>query len=233
MDQRAYNLAIETSGKVGSISLGRGDELIETRVLEQKRRHNIELLPAVAGLCEAHGVGPGRIGELYVALGPGSFTGLRVALAAVKMVALCQQVAVVGVPSLEIVAQNTPEAFEYAAVCLNLKRQTVHSAVFHREGARMHQADDAGLRTLDELLATAPRPVALIGDPLPTEAADLDDPQVTVCGGETAHGRSEVVWQLGRERATQGEYDDPATLSPLYIREPEAVTLWDQRHGAG
>jgi len=39
----------------------------------------------------------------------------------------------------------------------------------------------------------------------------------------------EPVWRIGRRRAAAGGFDDPATLSPLYIREPEAVTLWNQR----
>jgi hypothetical protein len=38
-----------------------------------------------------------------------------------------------------------------------------------------------------------------------------------------------VLWQAGRRRAEQGLFDDPATLQPLYIREPEAVTLWEAR----
>lgn len=96
----------------------------------------------------------------------------------------------------------------------------------------MRQVGEARLRTLEELLAEAERPVALVGDPLPEEAQAIDDPGVTVLGGPVARGDCQAVWRLGRERAKRGQFDDPAMLVPAYIREPEAVTLWNKREAS-
>jgi len=227
------NLAIETSAREGRVTLGRGATMLETAALPKRRRHNIELMPMIDALCQRHGVEKAAIEEVYVSLGPGSFTGLRIALATVKMLAMTLGVRVVGVPSVEVVAQNAPSSADHVAVCLNLKRGTMHSQVFERRGEALAAISDARLRTIDELLEAAPRPVMLIGEMLPElPASAAHDAAVTVLGPAQAAPRSEVVWQLGRQRAEAGQFDDPLALSPLYVREPEAVTLWRAKQSA-
>ncbi len=196
MREVAYNLAIETASRAGMIALGHGDELLATAALPVSRRHNIELTPAMDRLCAEHGVTPNQLGEVYVSLGPGSFTGLRIALATVKMLALAGGVKVVGVPTIEALRQQHPDAM----VCLNVKRGSAWSAGPGYEPA---------LRTINAVLAT--------GLPIVGEAIEgVPRPVFNV----------EYVWRLGREQANAKRFDDPTNLSPLYIREPEAVTLW-------
>lgn len=247
MAARAYNLAIETSGRASSVALGRGDELLATHALGEARRHNVGLMPGIDALCREHGVTPRQIGEVYLSLGPGSFTGLRVGVSTAKMLALTLGVRLVGVPTLEVLALGADRAGEPSrgvsprsgatgptrpgsdgmavAVGLNLKRGTLYSAVY-RDGVAIVEP---ALRTLDELLALSPRPVRLIAERLPEDAALPE--AVTLLPPESAIGRAEVLWELGRERAKAGVFTDPASLLPLYVREPEAVTLWDERHG--
>jgi tRNA threonylcarbamoyladenosine biosynthesis protein TsaB len=225
------NLAIETTSPQGQITFGRDDAIIETAPLAKQRRHNIELMPAVDALFQRHGLKRDELAEVYVSLGPGSFTGLRIALATVKMLAMTLGVNVVGVPSVEVVAHNAPAEAEHVAVGLNHKRGTLHCQVFQRLGdGGLLALTDTRLRSLEELLDAVPRPVTLIGEKLPAlSAAHQSDTALTVLPPEQALPRSEVVWQLGRARARASQFDDPATLAPLYIREPEAVTLWRER----
>jgi len=194
-----FNLAIEAAARRGAVALGRGDELLETAELPVKRRHGVELMPAIAGLCDAYGMFSEQLGQVYVSLGPGSFTGLRIALATVKMLALCRGTAVVGVPTLEALCRQHPEAM----VCLNVKRGGAWSAGPGHEPA---------LRTLAQIHAA--------GLPIVSEAID---------GAQPPLFNVAQVWSIGRARAKASDFDDPATLSPLYIREPEAVTLWNEK----
>ncbi len=230
MPDRNYNLAIETSGRSGSVTLGRGDEIIDTAELPHKRRHNVELLPTIDSLCKQHGVTPDAISQVYVSLGPGSFTGLRVGITTAKMLALVNRVELFGIPTLDVLAENASADTQYVAVCLNLKRDTVHSCVYQRDGETWSATVDPELRTMAELLEASPRPVSVIGDPLPP-IPDETAQGITVLDPRYAVGRSEAVWQLGRHAAKTRKPDDPMTLAPLYIREPEAVELWNQRHG--
>ncbi|GAB4108746.1 MAG: tRNA (adenosine(37)-N6)-threonylcarbamoyltransferase complex dimerization subunit type 1 TsaB [Phycisphaeraceae bacterium] len=226
---RPYNLAIETSGRSGSITLGQHDSVIATADLPHKRRHNVELIPMIDQLCKGHGITPALIGQVYVSLGPGSFTGLRVGIATVKMLALAHPIQVFGIPTLDVLAENAPKEAEHVAVCLNLKRDTVHCAVYQRTADNWQPTVEPALRTLIELLELAPRPLHLIGDPLPPLPDSTQD--VTVLPPTYATAQSEAVYKLGRLAAATRPADDPMKLAPLYIREPEAVTLWNEKHG--
>ena len=229
MRPRPYNLAIETSGRQGSIALGKGDQLLASIPLAKHRRHNTALLPAVDQLCKAQGIGPADLGEIYVSVGPGSFTGLRVAITTVKMLALAQQMRVVAVPTLDVLAQNAPADVNHLAVCLNTKRGTSYTGVYERTDEGMVLTSPAQLRTMAELLALTPRPTALVGEVL-EETPELTEKNVTVLPAEPyAVASAEATWRLGRKLAEQNEFTDPDTLAPLYVRRPEAVELWEQR----
>ncbi|MFP4145412.1 MAG: tRNA (adenosine(37)-N6)-threonylcarbamoyltransferase complex dimerization subunit type 1 TsaB [Phycisphaeraceae bacterium] len=232
MTRQAVNLAIETSSRQGAIGVGRGDELLETRTLGKQRRHEVGLLPGIDALFRDRKLNRTELGEVYVSAGPGSFTGLRVAIAAAKMLALAGGAKVVALPTLDVIAQNVPAPDqggpEQVAACLNLKRGTVHSGIYTWRDGGWRLQSQAKLRTLAELLAEAGRPVWLVGERLP----ELPDPLpegAEVAGPGFALPRAEAVWRLGRERAKAGAFDDPGTLTPMYIREPEAVTLWRER----
>lgn len=217
MPARRYSLAIETSSRRGELALGRDDALVESLALPAQRRHHVGLVPGMERLCGAHGIGPADLAEVYVSLGPGSFTGLRVSLAAVKMLALAGGVRVVGVPTLEVVAAEAPAEHTCVGACLNHKRETVYCAVYRREGERMVRVTEAAVRTLDELRAQRPRPTVLVGDLPPARAQP----------------RAATVWRLGRARAAAGCDADAFALEPIYGRRPEAVELWERRIASG
>ncbi|MEX2544779.1 MAG: tRNA (adenosine(37)-N6)-threonylcarbamoyltransferase complex dimerization subunit type 1 TsaB, partial [Phycisphaeraceae bacterium] len=202
---RVHNLAIETSGRAGSIALGRGDEMLAERELGEHRRHNVALVTGIDALCAAHDVEPADLGELYVSIGPGSFTGLRVAVAAAKMVALAHGARIVAVPTLEALAQNAPADVDRVAAGLNLKRDRLWAAVFERRGAELTATGAAGLYTLSELVAQAgpgEEPLALLGEVWPEVGAELAS-RVRVLPGELARVRASAVWRGGGGRAGQ------------------------------
>jgi len=232
------NLSIETSSRHGSVTLADGDAVIQTAALEQHRRHNVELMPTIDALCRSHGMAPADIAELYVSLGPGSFTGLRVGVTTAKTLAFTTGCRVVGVPSLDVIACNAPPDIHRVAVCANLKRNTVYAAIYEldvqstagpdkaRHGRAAHPAAPPKLQTLQDLLQADPPPDAILGDPLPDLPPGCN---VAVLPAELAVPRSEAVHRLGRDAAKRAAYDDPFLLTPLYIRRPEAVELWEAR----
>ncbi len=195
VDDGAFNFAIETSGRIGEIALGQADRIIASAPLPRRRGHGIGLIPTIDQLCREIGLRPNRLTEVYVSLGPGSFTGLRIAIATVKMLALSRQVRLVGVPTIEAIMAEHP----HSLVCLNESDGTAYCA-----GSGLKPK----LRSMDQIQA--------IGLPLIRDATP----------------RAQTIWQLGRNRAYRGQYDDPARLAPLYIRKPKAVILWDQRQRA-
>lgn len=232
------SVAIETSGRIGSAAIGRGDQLLEAVTLAQARRHNVELTAAIDALTKRHGVSRTELAEVYVSIGPGSFTGLRVAAATAKMLALALGAKIAAVPTLEVTACNVPGPVEggrkghgcpHLAAALNLKRAAAYTGLFSWRDGRWQAMREPGLRTTAELLAEAPRPLALLG-PEDFTAAARGAEAVTVLDEELLTARAAVVWRLGRELAAAGHCTEAAELTPLYVRPPEAVELWKQRN---
>lgn len=228
-----HNLAIECSGRQGSITLGLGDQRVATTPIPEQQRHTVELMPTIDAFFRTHSLTPRDLAEIYLSIGPGSFTGLRIGVATARMLALTLGVRIVAVPTLDVLAHNAPSTVDRIAPCLALKGERVYTAVFQRTPDGWTCERGPALLTLPELLATAPRPVAILGDPLPPLALDTELGGVTLLPKALAVAQSDVVWHLGRRAAHEGRFTDAAALVPLYVREPEAVELWDRREKRG
>lgn len=218
VSQPTVSLVFETSGRTAHVALGLNREFKEAREVPRTRRNNLELIPTADALLRDHGLAPSDLSEVYVSVGPGSFTGLRMAIAAAKMLALTNAgLKLVAVPTLEALAtQNKRD--DPVAVCLNIKRGTMYCAVYQGD----QQTIEPALRTLDELLARVDNPARLS---LVSEI-NLEHPQQLPLENAVVDPRS--TWAVGQRLAGQKRFIDPQDLLPLYIREPEAVTLWNE-----
>ncbi len=254
MIKRRYSLAIETSSRSGSVSLGSEDRLIDTLDLvettntrtghvcrsgeKRSPRRFGNLMAAIDRLTSRHQVGPSHLDQIYLSVGPGSFTGLRIAVATAKAMAMVLPVRLVAVPTAHVVAQNVPpQAIAatgtcFLAVCLHHKRDTAYTQLFHHHQGVWQQYDKPTVCSLRSLIKTAPRPLGVVGDTLGKIPSELAT-DVTPLPQEWVIGRSQAVWRLGRTQAERDHFIDPLKLQPLYARPPEAQELWEQRHRQG
>lgn len=97
-------LVFETSGRTAGAALREADGRTAARTVEGRARHGAALIPLADELLRARGLTPRELGGIGVSLGPGSWTGLRVGLAAAKAVAWSCGLELVGVPSFEALA---------------------------------------------------------------------------------------------------------------------------------
>ncbi|OFX09309.1 MAG: tRNA (adenosine(37)-N6)-threonylcarbamoyltransferase complex dimerization subunit type 1 TsaB, partial [Anaerolinea sp. RIFOXYB12_FULL_60_12] len=110
-------LAVDTSTAQLGLALYDGAAVAAELTWTSRQRHTVELAPALAGLLGRVGLTMGDISALGVAIGPGSFTSLRVGLAFVKGLALARRLPLIGVPTLNVVAVSVPVlGFPLAAV---------------------------------------------------------------------------------------------------------------------
>ncbi|MHC5022732.1 MAG: tRNA (adenosine(37)-N6)-threonylcarbamoyltransferase complex dimerization subunit type 1 TsaB, partial [Planctomycetota bacterium] len=99
-------LAIETSQRVGGVAVGDGAGGVHVEMLHAAKRHDDDLLPAIDRLFGRLGLRPPDLGTVGVSVGPGGFTGLRIAISTVKMFAQALNVDVVAVPSALVAAAD-------------------------------------------------------------------------------------------------------------------------------
>src|SRR3954464_1206945 len=99
-------LAIETSGRLGSLAVVDGGRVVAEDTFPHRLKHAAEIVVRIAQLCRARGWGPADVREIYVSTGPGSFTGLRIGITLAKTLAFATGAGPVPVPTVRALAAD-------------------------------------------------------------------------------------------------------------------------------
>ena len=149
MNQNPLILAIETASRVGSVAIARGGKMYKELVFSGQMKHSAEIFTSISALLNIIGRKPYHIEHIYISNGPGSFTGLRIAVACAKTMYLANQTRVVAVDTLDVIASNMADylgeshnqkdiigekeaCFEKIAAILDAKRGQFYIAVYQR-----------------------------------------------------------------------------------------------------
>ncbi|WP_200761431.1 tRNA (adenosine(37)-N6)-threonylcarbamoyltransferase complex dimerization subunit type 1 TsaB [Poriferisphaera corsica] len=234
------SLAIEASGRVGRIAIGRGDQILAVRDLPASRRHNLDLMQTVDEIFTEQGIAKSDLKEVYISTGPGSFTGLRIAITTAKMLAMVLGCKIIEVPTLQVVmnqgVSDDLSEGDCIAACLNLKRDTVYSGIWQQNAeGEMIAVSEPKLRSSDELRDEAGDQLrVVVGEVLPEALKNEDSwtrkQNVKIISGPAALADASHTWLIGRSLSKAGKYIEAKDLQAAYIREPEAVTLWNMNH---
>ena len=234
-DKDSFALAFETSGALGGVAVGRGDFVLETRIFHTPGNHAAELLPTIQALCRAHTVAPNSIGRVYVSIGPGSFTGLRVGITVARTLAFGLGTRIVPVSTLEVISQNAGDCDNpprHAAVLLDAKRGRVYAATYERKNGRYVETSNPAELDPAEFLAAQDDKCAVLGEGVLAHRTTVEAARRRVLPESLFPARAETVYRLGSALAATGSFVEPRSLVPLYIRRPEAEENWERRHGS-
>jgi tRNA threonylcarbamoyladenosine biosynthesis protein TsaB len=218
-------LGIETSTTQGGVAIINGDRLLCECVLNVEITHSERLLPAIDRALADARISLESLGGIAAAIGPGSFTGLRIGLSTVKGLAYATGVPVVGVPTLEALAWNLPAARWQVCAVLDARKQEVYAALFRHEPEGLVRVMEDTALTPEALCGLIRKPTLFVGDGLAAYGAlfrarlgeRLLIPPLSHRGARPAG-----VAELGRVRLLRGERDAPASLVPRYLRPSEA-----------
>jgi tRNA threonylcarbamoyladenosine biosynthesis protein TsaB len=221
-------LAIDTSTKQPGIALYDGARgLIAEYNWHSANRHTEELMPAIAQMLAQAGLASSALRTVAVALGPGSFTGLRVGLAAAKGLALATGLTLLGVPTLDAVAYPHQAQPAPVIAVLQAGRGRVYWAPYAHGPGGWAAQEPARLSSIAELANAVVRPMIFAGE---VSAADRET-LISWAGRARANflppalslRRAGYLAELGWRRFAIGEADDPATLSPIYLQQPDGT----------
>jgi tRNA threonylcarbamoyladenosine biosynthesis protein TsaB len=217
-------LALETSGRIGSVAAVADGVVVAEETFAHGLQHAAQIVPILDRLTRAQGWTPRDVQELYVSAGPGSFTGLRIAVTLAKTMALATGVKLVAVPTVRVLVENAPPDARHAIIVLDAKRDQIFTARFERVGNEWIEREPAKLDSLTAMLERSPRPVHLIGEGIPyhEKVIPRDDASVIITSPDLARARAGVVATIGHTMARRGEFADAQRLAPIYLRRPEA-----------
>jgi tRNA threonylcarbamoyladenosine biosynthesis protein TsaB len=222
-------LAIDTSTSRASLALIHEDQLVAELTWHVGTRHSTDLFARLTQLFETYAVAPDQLDSIAVATGPGSFNGVRVALAAAKSLAFALDRPLYGVPTLDAIAWGASFAEGTICAILEAGRGQLYTASYVApisDPAAWTPRDGYAILTPSEVAARVTQSVVFCGEWRAETFAEL----AAALGARARFastleaGRAVGVARLAQARAVAGRLaDEPARLEPLYLRRP-AIT---------
>jgi len=227
-----FILGIETSTKTGSVALVSDDFIIAQYSLNIELTHSERLMSTVDRVLKDTGLVIANLDGFAVAIGPGSFTGLRIGISTVKGLAFATGKPIAAVPTLQALAWNLP--FTEYPVCplLDARKKEVYAALYKNDGSIPVQMMPETVISLSQLAAGVPGTTVFTGEGSHIYRAEI----VKIFGTRALFAprtailpSAAAVAEIGLEMIKSGKQADPDALTPKYIRRPEAEVAWEKR----
>ena len=219
-------LAVDTSTQSIGVALYDGVQILSEMVWVSDQYHTVELAPTVESLMDRSGVSSSELRVVAVALGPGSFTGLRIGLAFAKGMALAKHLDIIGIPTLDILAASQPLDELPMATVLHAGRGRLAVGWYKKSSNAWTSMDDVQVKTSRELAAGIKSPTIVCGELTAEEQRIFRRKRKNVILHSPAQclRRPSFLAELGWQRWRKGQNDDPAALTPIYLHYEQKST---------
>ena len=220
-------LAFETSAKAASVALTENGKLLGESYQNTGLTHSQTLMVMAEDLLKQCGKTVNDITAVAVAEGPGSFTGVRIGVAAAKGFAWGRQLPCYGISTLEAMAVSLGAWEGHVCACMDARRNQVYNALFYvNQGALERFSEDRAiaLSDLKTDLEHIDGPIFLVGDGavLTHKTLSGDIPNLILPPEHRQHQRALGVALLAEKKALAGKKGDGNALSPNYLRLSQA-----------
>ena len=214
-------LAMDTSNKALSLAILENKETLGQVTLNIKKNHSITLMPAIDFLMNSLDMKPADLDRIAVAQGPGSYTGLRIAVATAKTLAHTLKIELVGVSSLLALIPEQVEGLVIPIV--DARRNNVYAG-FYQSGQAVRPEAHLPLVEVLEIAGAANQPVTLVGETATfAEQIKAAIPQAAI---QPTLPDAATIGRLGLELPAQSIHD----FVPNYLKRVEAEENWLKTH---
>ena len=223
-------LALETSAKAVYAAVSEDGKILASGYQDTGLTHSRTLMPIVEHILKNTDLTVADMDIIAAAVGPGSFTGIRIGVAAAKGLACASQKPVVGVSTLAAMARNVAFADGLVVCAMDARRQQVYNALFEAKDGRLTRLTEdraISLADLAEELKASPLPRTIVGDGAQLCFRYMEDAGVP-CRLAPPHlvmQNAMSVALAAEEEALAGRLTDAQGLLPVYLRPPQAVRL--------
>ena len=212
-------LAFDTSTSWISLAFYDGIFVHYEMTWQSQHHHTVELAPAIEELYTRTGINSEDLTALAVAIGPGSFTSLRIGLAAAKGLSLGLNIPLVGVPSLDVVAAAQPLDDKPMIAVLHAGRSRLAYAPYQVEDGSWKAQEEPSVIDAKDLVKTITDPTLICGE-LSEEARSIIGRRwknAIIASPARCLRRAGFLAEIGWERLINDQTDDPVSLTPIYL----------------
>ena len=220
-------LAFETSAKAASVALTENGKLLGESYQNTGLTHSQTLMVMAEDLLKQCNKTVSDVTAVAVAEGPGSFTGVRIGVAAAKGFAWGKQLPCFGVSTLEAMAVSLGVYEGHICACMDARRSQVYNALFLADGGSLERVTEDRAIALADLKAQLEHidgPIFLVGDGavLTHRTLSAEIPNLILPPEHRLHQRAVGVALLAEKKQSAGETGDGNALSPNYLRLSQA-----------
>ena len=220
-------LALDTATPVGSVALCTAEGIVVSRYFDVGLQHSQRLFNEVEAALGATDMDVEGVRAIAVAIGPGSFTGLRIGLSAAKGLCLAANKDLVTVPTLETLAARLP--FAHVPVCsvLDARKREVYAALYDTAtGVPVELAPPRAIAPAQLAQERANAPTIFTGDGATAYHKLLaSNPVAQFAPLPCARPDAGTIGWLALSRLEKGQTADLASVEPDYLRSPDARPL--------
>jgi tRNA threonylcarbamoyladenosine biosynthesis protein TsaB len=218
-------LAIDTSTQWMGIALFDGSNIIYEKVWKTNRRHTVELSPAIKSALLDTDTVIKDLQAIGVAIGPGSFTSLRIGLAAAKGLCLSLHIPLLGIPSLDVTARGIPIRDIKLICLLRAGRERFAALTYINNSGRWESVGELTVVSAHELETSITSRTQICGEMTSDEKkilsrrwrnVEIADPPFNI-------RRPSILANIAYDRFTAGDFDDAASTTPIYLRTVKNV----------
>lgn len=218
-------LALDTSTRKIGIALYDGSQVLHESVWTSENYHTVELAPAIETALQQGGYDIKEIQALAVALGPGSYTGLRIGLAVAKGLAMSRGLPLIGVPTFDILAAAQPVQDLDLAIVLEAGRGRLGVGWYQAKEETWRAKGPAEVLKPAEFSKKIRKPTLICGelDESLRRLLGRKRKNVVLVSPALSLRRPAYLAEIGWQRWQAGEQDDIAALAPIYLHSGEPL----------
>jgi tRNA threonylcarbamoyladenosine biosynthesis protein TsaB len=217
-------VAIDTATRFASLALWEPGRVLAEHTWQTGNNHTVEMMPSLTMMMERAGLVTTELGAAAVAIGPGSFTGLRIGLSIAKGLAMSLDIPIVGIPTLDILPYSIGHVGLPNWSVIQAGRGRLCYAEYRDQNGAWHRQSGWEVGTIDDLIGHLKGSAHVYGELTQAERETIGEQlgeAIVVTPPAFCLRRAAFLADLAWQRLERGEQDDVVTLSPIYLHQSD------------
>lgn len=227
-------LGIDTSSMAASVAVIEDNKLICEYTINTKKTHSQKLMPMIENMLELSDLSIREMDAVAICEGPGSFTGLRIGMATAKAIAHVNDIPVIGVNSLEILAANMNLCDKKICSILDAQRNQVYTGRYQYEGTKLTEIKEIGIELIDDLLkelSESDEKWIIVGEAVykyEDKIKEIENIEIPAASNNVT--KSSSLCSVAKEKYDEGkDIYNCYNINPLYIRKSQAEEQYEEK----
>lgn len=224
-------LGIDTSTLATTISVLDLDELICEYTVNTKKTHSQKLMVMIENMLKVSDINIDDIDLIAVCEGPGSFTGLRIAMATAKAIAHANNLDIISVDSLEVLAKNIEITDKKICCIIDAQKTQVYNGMYKYENDKLIPLKEIDVLDIDELLESLNEEFIIVGEAAKKYKEKINAKNIKISSRPNNINRASSLCEIAIEKYKKGEdIKNCYQVNPRYIRKSQAEIDYENRN---